>query len=299
MITNKEFLSNFVKNISDSNNTFENSMNLLNILLKFDPYNMTKFEFSFKIKNSKILKIVRFLNLDCNSYSCMNSKFYLKRLRLFDKIIQDKSNKINLDSNKKVISALKYVSNFPMDLYFGADIEDNNYLFSFWLVFGGVKKDKSVNFWPYNFVDIIKNILKLLEVKEPNIILDNKILNFGIDIIGGKIYYKLYYLCENYSILNSNFNTLANQIDENLTNFNYFYFLSKMYDEKGNLVKEKLFIEFLEDIYYHNENKIKKLLNSFSQVKFIKFDYNELFNFLINSKGKIKKWFIKIKKLIN
>ena len=117
----EHYLNKILKQIRATEKTKENSTELLHILEHFDPNNLTKYEFSFKAKGSRISPELRFLNMDADAYSCKNSKIFLKRLQIFEKILERKCKNKNA---KKVIAALEEVSKTPMDLYFGADIED-------------------------------------------------------------------------------------------------------------------------------------------------------------------------------
>ncbi|MCK4521735.1 MAG: radical SAM protein [Nanoarchaeota archaeon] len=280
--TQSQFFSKYLNAVPVSEKSHENAIELLNILTHFDPYNLTKFEFSFKVKDGEINKDVRFLNIDADAYSCRNSKFFLKRVQLFEKILERKC--INKDF-KKVVSALKRMSNTPMDLYFGADIQDESYLFGFWLIFGGVKPGK-ISFWPYNFDRIIDSSLRAIGLKKHKL-LKKEILNLGFDIGKDSLRYKVYYLCREKVLQNHTFTGLMKEINENLDDFKYFYFFSEMYDEEGRLVKEKLFVEFLEDVKNDDEKAIKKILERLLKIKGLNFNLKELNSALFKCGGRI------------
>jgi hypothetical protein len=259
------------------------SLNLLKILSFFDPYKLTTFEFSFKIKNKKMPREVRFLNMDPDGYSCKNKRLFLKRIELFEKILEKKCR--NKDY-KLVVNALKDISNTPLDIYFGADIKKDDYTFGFWLIFGGVKRDGKVNFWSYDFSKIVNSLLQDTGMKK-SVELRKDILNFGFDITPDELYYKVYYLCREKIMQNSIFTELMKEINSKLNNFKYFYFWSEMYTKEGNKVKEKLFIEFLEDLWSREKKLISILLLNISKIKKIDINPHNLIKKISKIGGRI------------
>jgi hypothetical protein len=249
------FFKRYTKSIGASNTTKKNSLMIAGALLRHDPFGKTKFEVSFKIKKHILPRRIRFLNMDGNAYSSKNKLFFLERLEIYKRIM---NGKINNSLLPRVIQALTEISKTPMDLYFGADIENNNYLFAFWLIFGGVKKTGEVSFWNYDFDGIVKNALEKMRFKPPRF-LRKDILNLGFDIDNNNVFYKLYYLLRDKTEYLSPFTNLMKKINRTLPDFKYFYFFSRMYDEQGRCCKQKLFTEFLEDIYPDTE-KTNELL---------------------------------------
>jgi len=256
------FCLDCINAIKPSKKSKKNALDLLKKLLIFDLYNLTEFEFSFKVKKNKIVKDIRFLSMDHNGYSCQNPRFFLKRVMLFEKIMATKCK--NKD-HKKVNSALRKVSKHPMDLYFGFDIKGGEYVFAFWLIFGGVKRNGKVSFWPYNFTKIINSSLKDVGLKKPKT-LKRDILNLGFDIYKNEIRYKLYYLCRKMIMRDSAFAELMSEINSKFAQFKYFYFFSEMYNHQGKLVREKMFLEFLEDIRNEDEKMIDTLLIKLKEI---------------------------------
>ena len=185
MKNTQTFIDNFMKTLDCSKLTRENGLRLIKTLVENDPENLTTFEVSFKIKNGRIPKELRFLNFDASAYSSSSSAGFLKRLDLFREIMSGKIKNNNLN---KVFQALEEVALTPVDLYFGADVKENNYLFAFWLIFGGVKKDGKVEFWPYDTARVIKKILKRIGGEIPQ--LKSDILNFGLDIENKELFFK-------------------------------------------------------------------------------------------------------------
>ena len=174
---------------------------------------------------------------------------FLERLKLYQRLM---AGKIHNPLLPDLMGALADISQTPMDLYFGADIDQWSFLFAFWLIFGGVKRSGEVSFWRYDFERIIKDTLGKIRFKGPGRIRKD-ILNLGFDIDDKDIFYKIYFLCREKVLPKSNFTALMKRINRNLAGFKYFYFISQMYDKDGDCVKEKLFTEFLEDIYPGSE----------------------------------------------
>ncbi len=184
--------------------------------------------------------------MDADAYSCKNKFLFLKRLGLYTSLMNKKASNPFLPG---LIDAFSEISDTPMDLYFGADIHNDSYIFAFWLIFGGVKRNGAASFWHYNFKGIVNKFLARVGLKKTTL-LKNNILNFGIDIDERQIFYKLYYLLTEKSneIKSLLFSRLIKDIDKKFSNFRYFYFFSQMFDKNAQCVKNKLFVEFLEDI---------------------------------------------------
>jgi len=276
------FFERYTESIGVSNTTKKNTLMIVRNLLRYDPFRKTKFEVSFKLNNSVISNRVRFLNMDGNAYSCKNQLFFIGRLEIYKRIMKGKINNSLLPN---VIQALTEISKTPMDLYFGADIEDNNYLFAFWLIFGGVKKTGEVTFWHYDFDEIVKNALEIIKFKPPKFLRKN-ILNLGFDIDSKNVFYKLYYLLRDKTEYLSPFTNLMKKINRNLSDFKFFYFFSQMYDKEGVCIKNKLFIEFLEDIY-PNSQKINELLRKVLEINHSRFESLKLFRIIKSINGRL------------
>lgn len=224
-------------------------------LIKADPLGKTKFETSFKVSNNRIPPKIRFLNMDSNAYSCKSGALFLERLKLYRGLMAGKTRNPSLPD---LMEALAAIFRTPMDLYFGADIDGRGFLFAFWLIFGGVKRDGSISFWRYDFEKIIRGALDRIGLKGPGRIRKD-ILNLGFDISDKDIFYKIYFLCRERVLPRSNFTGLMRSINQRFSAFRSFYFISQMYDKNGECVKEKLFTEFLEDIR-PGSRKMRELL---------------------------------------
>jgi len=240
-----KFFKGYSKSLDVSEITQKNTLRVIRKLLRYDPWNKTRFEVSFKIKKDKIPRLERFLTMDIGIHSSRSPISFLGRLEIYKSIMKGKINNPLLPN---VIRALAGVSRTPMDLYFGADIENNNFLFAFWLIFGGVKRTGEISFCPYDFDEIVKEVLEKIKFEPPKL-LRKDILNLGLDIDNKNVFYKLYYLLRKNAEYPASFDALIKRIDKTFVNFKYFYFFSQMHDAKGRCCKEKLFVEFLEDLY--------------------------------------------------
>ena len=261
-ITN--FFKNYIKALNIPLKTAKNTITIVKALASEDEQQKTKWEVSLKLKKDKIIKTTRFLSMDGQAYSYKSEKLFLERLEIYNKIMDKK---INKNFKDKIIACLLEFSKTPMDLYFGADIKNNAYLFSFWLIFGGVKSPTDISFWSYDFNKLIEKSLKTINFKKPKKIRKD-ILNFGFDVNNKNIFYKIYYLSRKKIILNNVFTNLMSQINKNLINYNYFYFFSELYNKNGNCLKKKAFIEFFDKLYVDRQDfpefleKILKIVKS-------------------------------------
>ena len=259
-----KFFKNYTKALNFPSKTAENTIAIVKALAREDYQQKIEWEISLKLKKNKIIKTARFLSMDGRAYSYRSERLFLERLEIYNKIM---NKKINKNSKDKIIACLLEFSKTPMDLYFGADIKNNNYLFSFWLIFGGVKSPTDISFWSYDFNKLIEKSLKTINFKKPKKIRKD-ILNFGVDVDNQNIFYKIYYLSRKKMILNNVFTNLMNQINKNLIDYDYFYFFSELYDKNGKRLKKKAFIEFFDKLYVNKQNfsefleKILKIVKS-------------------------------------
>lgn len=278
------FFNNFIDAIGCSEGTKKNGLWLVNTLIKNDPENRTKFETSFKIKNGEISKEFRFLNFDASAYSSSSSTGFLKRLNLFHQIIKEKTGDKGIE---KVFQALKEVAVTPVDLYFGADIKGNKYLFAFWLIFGGVQKDGRVEFCPYDTNKIIKKILKKIRGRVPK--LKSDILNFGLDVNDKDLFFKIYWL-HNFSkdgiLSNSTFASKIKKIRNSFRDYRYFTFISEKYNLEGRYQYKKLFTEFLDPISAQHE-KLEDFLKTILKLANSNFDSQKLLKIIKSINGRI------------
>lgn len=276
-----EFVNNYLNALPFSDTTKARALKFCNALVVLDPLKKVDFELSFKITKDKISRSARILYLDADTYACKSELLFLSRIDVYQKIIA--KNGINF-SLSQVIKSLRSVARTPMDLYFGADIKNNYHLFAFWLIFGGIK-DNLVRFWPYDIKLIIKNILSRLKLSLPAF-LNDKVLNLGLDVDKNTIFYKLYYLYEPLYLKDADIINLKKQIGESTEMNDLFYFYSYMYDRLGNLIKKKLFIEFLKYIYPYSSN-FKEFLKRIIMINRYKITLNEILSILNKIRGRI------------
>jgi hypothetical protein len=234
----------FLNKINASQKTQSNALNFLKILIEADPLRLTKFEISFKIqKNGEIKRELRLLMIDSMAYSYSSPSLYLWRLNLYRKIIKEK---IKNPQQDKVFEALSSVAKTPLDLYFGSDIKNSNYLFAFWLILGGITPDGKINFSLFS-KKIIRNIFSKLEIHPPFPLNPRKILNLGFDIANENLFYKIYYLVsKREKIFSSEIKRISQLFKEDLR---YWFYVSEIYDLKTNQCqRRKLFLEFLDNL---------------------------------------------------
>lgn len=278
-----KFFKNFAEALRVSSTTKKNFFLILEPLLKSDPARLTQYEVSFKIFDTQIIPKVRFLNIDADTCSCKSQQNFLNKVELFDRVLKGRSANQSIPA---ILESLREISLWPMDLYLGSDIKDNNFVFAFWLIFGGVKRGSAPVFWPYDFKKIMNIFFRNLKLKPPKF-LKNKILNFGLDIEKRDVKYKIYYLCPGKKITRAGFNKIADALNRELKNFKYFYFFSEMYNKDGKLIKKKLFLEFLEDICNTNEDLSLDILERLLAIKLIKFNKNKIQKILAKIGGRL------------
>ncbi|HNX82420.1 MAG TPA: hypothetical protein PKL77_09785 [Candidatus Omnitrophota bacterium] len=282
MKEDRALFKNYSAALHISNLTFLNSSRIVQKLYSFDTSHETHFEFSFKLQQNRLIPSCRFLNMDSQVYSCKSQLYFLARLELCRKLMK---NKAPADLVERSIRAFEFASRTPMNLYFGADVFNKAYLFAFWLIFGGVQKNGNVTFWNYDFKQIIMRMAYLLRCSFPIGILKRNVLNLGIDLGPKEIYYKLYYLCRGNSLDDAVLREKMHAL-KSIVRQKHFYFFSEMFDAKGNRVKTKLFIEFLEDIVPWSAN-INQLLSAVLHVTGSMFDEKRLFRVISGIGGRI------------
>ncbi|MBF0386578.1 MAG: hypothetical protein HQL20_01825 [Candidatus Omnitrophica bacterium] len=225
------------------------------LLQYFDPLQKTYFEYSFKVRPSGLDPAVRVLNIDGNGYSNSSPNLFQARLDIFSAILKRFSN------NKKaagIVRALRKAAAFPMDLYFGVDSLAGQPTFAFWLVFGGVKRDGKLNYVRYDVPAIMRELLQAAGMVVP-VIGRARVLNFGFDVGPDECFYKLYYLCDKASV-SAGWGAVIGRIKKEMEGVKLFIFRSELFDREGKLRKEKLFVEFLEDIPLSSRAALNELM---------------------------------------
>jgi len=276
------FSDNFSRAINLDTQTSRNLFWIVKELLKSDKKSKTDFEFSLKIRRGALIKTARFLNMDGMAYSYKSPSLFLKRLQIYNEIMKKR---INNDNREIVVAALSEIAQTPMDLYFGVDIRKNNFLFAFWLIFGGVQSPDNISFYRYDFKKIINNALQKIGFKNLKVI-KNDILNFGFDVDNKEIFYKIYYLCRTKFLPRHEFSDLMRKINKNLFNYHYFYFISELYNKESQCIKKKIFVEFFDKIYSQKEN-IADLLNRISIASNNQFNISKMVRIFKSIGGRI------------
>lgn len=279
----KNFLMDYADAIGLSRKTRLNFYALTESLLKNDILHKTKFETSFKFNNGRISRQARFLYMDANAYSCKSKELFLLKLLHYRKIISETK---GFKTNKLLFKAFEEISTKPMDLYFGADIAEDDFVYAFWLIFGGVKKTGQVVLWPYNFRGIIKNFFRTLQLKNPQI-LDEQILNLGVDIYKNKTFYKIYYLLRGVNESLMDFSKVIKKIDKEMSGLGYYYFYSHMFDHSLKCIKKKVYLEFTNHDLIFNSNKTKEVLKGILSSGGMYSHWRSLYDMLKPVRGRI------------
>lgn len=280
MLNQKRFVKNYLNAIKASPKTTKTTLSLVDTLINNDPYRLTEFEVSFKIKGDKISDYARLLHFDYNLYSCVNSYLYLKRLGLFESIIKSKL------QGKFIINAfdsLRLVAETPLDLYFGFDTKDNEYLFAFWLILGGMHRNGMLSINP-NSKKILTNVSKRLNIKIK--IPKQKILNIGLDLGSKGFFLKLYYLYDKYLLFDTKLLTLIRAAQKRLSPYKHFIFVSDKLNSKSQIIFKKVYFEFLEDISPKNR-ELSEILHSILKIGGSEFDEYRLFSIIKKINGRI------------
>lgn len=270
-------INNFMKSGGVSLKTKKSVNDFFVKLRENDPLDLTEFELSFKVKD-RILnnREIRILNLDSKAYSYASQKAYLSKLLAYKKIIWEKTKN---PLKKKIFAALESISFHPMDFYVGADIKDENYLFAFWLILGGVEQSGKINFVK-NPEKVLDSIFKVLGIKPAYKINPMSVLNFGFDLGGKEAFYKIYYILnkENAAHISAKEKKTVSKIVDFLgKKYRHWFFVSERYtidDDQNDLKRKKVYLEFL-DIMRTNDEKTHKMLSGifdivgcpFSQIK--------------------------------
>jgi len=253
-------LEHYLINLKCSKKTFNQSVALFNPLFQNDPFRVAEPELSICISNKKIHPVFRFLILDRTGYLSNSTKALLKRLIFYIDLIKTK---IKNPKAIQVFRALHSITSTPMDIYFGADIENEKTVYGFWIILGGLSRYGQLFYNPKRDKAVINAMNSVLPFKIPSY--QRPVLNLGFDISDDTIFYKIYYLY-NPKKDNNHEEVLASlPLLEKLHDFNKWCFISEQFDEKNRFIKRKLFIEFLEPLLF-NSQKTNTLLNIISEM---------------------------------
>ena len=67
-----DFVKRYNEAVGASKLTQKNMLSIIRELIRYDPLGKTRFEVSFKLQDSRICHVARFLNMDGDVYSCKN-----------------------------------------------------------------------------------------------------------------------------------------------------------------------------------------------------------------------------------
>ena len=277
---------NFTDIYTASPLTQKNTISFLKKLIKLDPQCLTKFELSFKV-NHTLNKDegIRVLNLDSKAYSYTDNGAYLKRLGQYQSIVNDK---IKNPFQEKLFSALASIADTPIDLYLGGDFHENSYLFAFWLILGGAKRNGKIKIMKNSDL-LIKRLFTSLNIT-PTFKITKDILNIGFDINDSDFFYKIYYFLnkENYqSISTAQRKWLKKFIDFLGDKYKYWFFISERYrlGDEG-IGRKKLYLEFLTDLGT-KEKRTHKIIAELFKIVNCHFKISELTSILNSIDGNI------------
>lgn len=279
-------INTFCQSLKLSKTTKKNLNSFVEDIFEIDSLGLTQFELSFKFDGSiKDDGKMRLLNLDSKAYSYRNQPAYLKRLDSYFDIFKKNNFNKQLDN---LHEALKSVSSDPMDVYIGADIENEEYLFAVWLILGGALKNGKINL-KKNSVSIIDKIFKKLGFR-PDFEINHNILNIGFDIDDYELYYKIYYFLnkDNYHQMTDREREIVGGLIKLLKNeHKYWFFASERYKKGDSGAKrKKLYLEFLNDLYLNEKNTLA-LIEQILDIMKCGYDKKTLGNIFKGVKGRL------------
>jgi hypothetical protein len=254
-VKTKRNLLEFAKAVKVSKSTKRNLLWFFNQIVEADPLAGTEFELSFKVKDEILHKgEIRLLNIDAEIYSYKDQAVFLKRLLLYKRIMWHRT---TCPKKKIIFSALTDLSKTPLDLYGGADIFEENFMFAFWLILGGIKKNGQINFIK-NAKSVLVDIFTALGIRPDFAVEPEDILNVGFDLEKEAAFYKIYY------ILNKKTEKFINKKEKGVVSklakllnglIKHWFFVSERYmisGVKGRAGRRKVYLEFLEPVLTSN-----------------------------------------------
>jgi hypothetical protein len=244
-------LDRFSDSIGVSKRTKRNLFRFFDEIAEDDRSGKTQFELSFKVRDDILRRgEVRLLNIDAESYSYRSEAEFLRRLLLYKRIMW---NRTSCERKGAIFSALEAVAKTPLDLYGGADISGDDFLFAFWLIFGGVEKTGEIRFIR-NADAVLGNLFSALGVS-PSFKVDPKdVLNVGFDLDDVFAYYKIYYILneETKRFIDEREKEVVRRLSEELHGAQkHWFFVSERYIMDGkphSPGRRKLYLEFLEPV---------------------------------------------------
>ncbi len=265
----------YFKIIKASNLTRERTLSLVKLLCNYDPFHKTKFEVSFKLSKNKNYPCARFINLDVAGYARMSSELFVQRLDIYKEIIRRFA---PLKTAEGIFKSLAMFSDIPLDIYFGADIQDKYILFNIWLRFGNMRKNGDIQIFADGY-RVAKQLLKSIgfsvpayiinQKLQPSVIHEGELFFIGLDLEKNDLFFKLDYVIKHRERVSGRFASIIKYIDNNLDNLRYVFASVFTFDRRGRCIKEKLCLEFQDNIYIRREclKKIAPLFPSLIDYK--------------------------------
>ncbi|MDE2038604.1 MAG: hypothetical protein KGO96_03700 [Elusimicrobia bacterium] len=223
------------------------SLEVMGGVSQLDPLGLTRYEMSVKFKAGRALPTGRFLNMDADGYSCRDGSLFLERLKGCCGIARAYG-----ADTEALRLAMGGLAETPVDLYFGSEIDARSSVFGFWLIWGGVDRKGRVRFCPHDYPAAAARCLAKLGCARPRR-RPERMLNLGFDLLGDRLVYKCYYLVDAGTRPGPALRRLRGAVERRFGGFEHFLFFSEMREPGGAILKEKLFIEFREDVLCGDE----------------------------------------------
>ncbi len=262
-------LIKFAKKTNVSEKAKNNLLWFFREIIADDSLEKTEFELSFKVKRDILNKgEIRLLNIDAGSYAYSNEANFLKRLLLYKKIVW---NKTSCEKKKEIFSALESIAKTPLDLYGGADIDEDTISFAFWLILGGVEKSGKIKFIK-NADVVLGKIFKALQIPPAFEVDAGDVLNVGFDLENKAAFYKIYYILNKKTekFINKKQRDIVASLGVRLNGLmKHWFFVSERYiiDETSDtLGRKKIYLEFLEPVLTSKKTTYKLLEDIFKIV---------------------------------
>lgn len=247
----KTNLLGFSDSVGASERTKENLSWFFDRISEADPSGETEFELSFKVRDEILHRgEIRLLNIDAERYSYGSESDFLRRLLLYKRIMWDKT---TCGKKREIFSALEAVAKTPLDLYGGADIFGDDFMFAFWLILGGVERTGEIRFIR-NADEVLKNLFSALGVKPSFSVDPEDVLNVGFDLEAVDAFYKIYYILNEKTErhIDDRERSVVRSLDAMLGDApKHWFFVSERYmmDGRPHIPgRRKIYLEFLEPV---------------------------------------------------
>lgn len=215
------------------------SLKLLQAAIFFDPLGINVAEFSAQTKIGRATPAARFTLFDANGYSGRSPDLFLSRLKAFGGIVKTQNGTAEA---ARLIRVLEGFAQTPMDLHFGADVENGRVSFGFWLAFGAVDRTGRARFLFPDSRALIARGLRTLGFRAPRI--KDHVLLVGFDLAEDSVRIKLYYVWGGSAQPSEALRKEAWKTDKVLAAAPAAYYFYEQWDPQGRKSNEKLFAQF-------------------------------------------------------